>query len=190
MPDDLGSLTAAVAAGDSAAIAAFYRARLDWLYAEARRFTGRDESFCLDVVQEATLRIVRCLRRVESEPRLRAWLQLVVKTTAYDLLKRERRQASHVRELSRVVGDEALVVRGSSAGGEGSIDDADRSQWLAEQLAKLDPQIVRLIELRYHSGWTLRRIAEHLGLSVGTIDGRLRRALQELRENATEMDDA
>src|SRR5262245_29357102 len=39
-------LTAALAAGDEEAVESFYRQYFDWLYAQARRFSGgRDESF-------------------------------------------------------------------------------------------------------------------------------------------------
>ena len=58
--------------------------------------------------------------------------------------------------------------------------------WLREQIAAFDPALVRLIELRYQRGWTLARVAESVGVSIGTIDGRLRRALRDLRRRATE----
>ena len=56
------AMTSAMAAGDGGAVEAFYRRYFDRLYAEARRATRRDESFCLDVVQESVLRIVRTVR--------------------------------------------------------------------------------------------------------------------------------
>ena len=43
-----------------------------------------------------------------------------------------------------------------------------------------------MIELRFEQRWTLGRIGTLFGLSIGTIDGRLRRALKELRDRATE----
>src|SRR5689334_17106086 len=77
------AMTSAMAAGDGGAVESFYRRYFDRLYAEARRATRRDESFCLDVVQEAVLRIVRTVRGARSEIQLVAWLRLVVRTTAY-----------------------------------------------------------------------------------------------------------
>jgi RNA polymerase sigma factor (sigma-70 family) len=170
-------LTAGMAAGETAAIDEFYRTYFSWLYREARHITGRDESFCLDVVQDATLRIVRCIKPVESQGRLKAWLRLVIKTAAYDLLRAERRHARHLAAA-------AMAPRGAAPP-----EEAGRSAWLAEQLAALDPQLVTLIELRYREGWTLHKIAEHLGLSIGTIDGRLRRALGRLQQSQGEHPD-
>ena len=174
--DETHRLTAAMAAGDAAAVDAFCRHYGTRLYALARQASRRDESFCLDVVQEATLRIVRTIRPVDAEPQLLAWLRLVVRTTALDLLRRERRRAA--RENNAVFSTAAI----------GSADD-ERLCWLQAQIARFDPELVRIVEWRYDHGWTLRRIAEGLGLSVGTVDGRLRRALAGLRERATEVFD-
>ena len=45
---------------------------------------------------------------------------------------------------------------------------------------------MEIIELRFHNRWTLARIAGKLGISIGTLDGRLRRALRQLRNRARE----
>jgi RNA polymerase sigma-70 factor (ECF subfamily) len=170
-------LTAAMAAGDEQAIEAFYRDYFAWLYQKARRATGRDEAFCLDVVQESVLRILRCVKPIEGEGPFRAWLRLVVQSTAYDLLKSESRRTR--REAVALV----------SSGGDsppGPLEYAEQIAWLRHQLAAMDPEICRMIDLRFHKSWTLARIARLLGLSVGTIDGRLRRAVGRLRELARE----
>ena len=56
--------------------------------------------------------------------------------------------------------------------------------WVREQIVRLDPEIANMIEMRFEKRWTLARVAEALGLSVGTVDGRLRRALKALRDAA------
>jgi RNA polymerase sigma factor (sigma-70 family) len=188
--DDGGTLklTAAMAAGDQDAVARFYGRYFDWLYAQARRATRRDEAFCLDVVQDAVLRIVRTVRSAKSAGQFHAWMRLVVRTTALDKLRGEN---------SRIRRETAVVAMRASDGGMSHddappFDDSDlaQRQWLADQIRQCDPRIVQLIELRYEKNWTLRRIATFLGLSVGTIDGRLRRAINDLRLRAMkEFDD-
>ena len=97
MPDlgdqQTAELTAGMASGDRSAVETFYRRYFDLLYAEARRATRRDEAFCLDVVQEGVLRIIRSVRRVASEAQLATWLRLVIRTTAFDMLRNEARFA-------------------------------------------------------------------------------------------------
>lgn len=188
MPDDIVQLTAAAARGEERAVAAFYRRYFDLLYRQARQISRRDESFCLDVVQDVMLRIIRTLRPVASEAQLAAWLKLVVQSVVYDALRRERRRAQ--REAARAMrpSDEAAHSRIPSARAEngsphaGGLD--ERLSWLRGELVRLDPELVRLIELRFLHGWTLARMAGALGLTTGAIDGRLRRALGRLRQAA------
>jgi RNA polymerase sigma factor (sigma-70 family) len=174
-PNQTAVLTAGMAAGDPASIERFYRSHFDRLYREARRSTGRDEAFCLDVVQESVLRIVRTVRAVADEARLAAWLKLVVRTTAYDMLRREHRRQRHESLAA------APPVRNRQV-----VDDEPRLAWLRRQITSMDPKLARMIELRFAQRWTLLRIGLLFGLSAGTIDGRLRRALEHLRALAKE----
>src|SRR5690242_20301376 len=108
MFDTVTELTAGMAAGNSRAVEVFYRRYFDIMYAYARQMTRRDESTCLDVVQEAVLRVVRTVRRVESERQFRAWLRLVTQTSALDMLKsesRRRRRESAVAVGAGIVND-------------------------------------------------------------------------------------
>lgn len=176
-PDMTAALTAAMAAGDERAVEQFYRAYFQHLYALARKLTWRDESFCLDIVQDAVLRIIRTIKPVDSQAQLLAWLRLVVQTTAYDHLRLERRRVQHEAQM--------VELRSCDDFPYGLWDD-DQQQWLKQRLEEFDPQLVQMIELRYQRRWTLKRIGEMFGLSVGTIDGRLRRAIQQLRQRAAE----
>jgi RNA polymerase sigma-70 factor, ECF subfamily len=173
MPQSASELSSAMAAGDARAIGAFCRDYFDRMYRYARQATRGDEATCLDIVQDAMLRIVRTVRRVESEPQLIAWVRLVVRTTAYDYLKRESRR--RVRE--------SLATVGATSDRESDVD-AEQLAWLRDQLSRLDPQLVKIIELRYEKRWTLSRIATAMGLKTGAVDGRLRRAIRELRSKA------
>ena len=170
-------LTAAMATGDGAATDAFYRQWFPFLLATARRTTRRDEAFCLDVVQDATLRIVRTVRPAHSDRQVRAWVRLVVQTTALDLLKRERRRSGH----------EAAVAVVPAAADRSADPDDERIEWIRERVHRFDPELVRIVEWRYVRGWTLQEVAERLGLTVGTVNGRLQRALAQLRERAAEV---
>lgn len=170
-----------MAAGDERAIEAFYRRYFDWLYSQARRLCRRDEAICLDVVQEAVLKIIRSIKQVESEQTLLAWMKLVVQTTVLDLWKQEARRKTR----------EAVVAahRSESETAPDAIDpdeQATQMAWLRGEIARLDPVLVEMIEMRFEKQWTLVRIGQWFGLSAGTIDGRLKRALKQLRQKATD----
>lgn len=174
--DDAARLTAAIAAGDPDALARFYEAWFDRMVAIARRASGRDESFCLDVVQESFMKMIRKMRRIESGEALAVWVRRVVTRTAYDMLRAERRR----------VGREERRVREISSGDTSAPPDAGRLRWLERELASLDHEEAEMMLARYRFGWTLRAIGARFGLSVGAVDGRLTRIVAGIRERARE----
>ena len=194
MPDEIEKLTAAMSRGDRTAVGAFYERYFDLLLRLARSATagrrGADEHLCLDVVHDVVLKVVRTIRPViGGEGQLVAWLQLVVRSVAYDLLRREQRRSARERPPRE--------YSPAPAGGPAAREDAhshptgaelaEQLAWLRDELRRLDPRIVELIELRYTQRWTLAAIGARLGVSAGTVDGRLRRALVRVRERAREV---
>ncbi|MFT3784666.1 MAG: sigma-70 family RNA polymerase sigma factor [Tepidisphaeraceae bacterium] len=167
--DPVPELSRAMARGDRAAFDRFYRAYFDWMYRVAAACTKRDESFCLDVVQDAVVRVVKSIQPMQSEAHLKNWLRLVVRTCALDRLRSEQRRIARNRAIRR-----ADLMPSESL---------DHVELLAHVLSKLDPQLVRLIELRYAQGFTLARLATMFGSTTGAIDGRLKRAITRLRED-------
>ena len=176
--DGIDKLTADMAAGDANAVAAFYERYFDRLLAQAKRACGRDESFCLDVVQDSMLRIIRAIKRVETERALNAWLKIVVQSTAFDLLRQEHRR---VQRETASVGSRVGWIESPL---HPASDDEAQIDWLRQEIAGLDPRLAQMIELRYDQKWTLARIGQKLGFSAGAIDGRLRRVLSDLRKRA------
>lgn len=174
MDDPTRQLTGAIASGDTGAFARFYRRWVDQMYAEAHRVTGRDESFCLDVVHDAMMRVMRSIRPMDSEPALWGWLRLVVRSCALDHLRREARRRKRERA------DVGMTQP------EPRDDLEERLAWLHAELADLDEREAALLTMRHRFGWTLRQIAQSAGLKPGAVDGRLRRTLDALRRRAQE----
>jgi RNA polymerase sigma factor (sigma-70 family) len=186
VPDETEQLTAAMSRGDRRAVAAFYERYFDLLVRCARGATrlakrADAEDLCLDVVHDAVLRVVRTIRPVAGgEGQLVAWLNVVVKSAAYDRLRQQQRR-SH-REQKH-----AGPSQGDASHAGNGAELAEQLAWLRDELGRLDPKLVELIELRYSRGWTLHAIAERLGLSAGTVDGRIRRTLEKMRLRGEEV---
>ena len=106
-------VTSAIARGGMAAFDEFYAEWFDFAYETARHVTGRDEAMCLDIVQEAMLRVARTIRPMRTEDDVRRWLVRVVHTTALDELRRERRRRG--RERVRAI-QKRLADRGYYSG--------------------------------------------------------------------------
>jgi len=60
--DDARRITGAIASGDGEAFARLYEDRFDFMYALVRRRTGLDGAACLDIVQEAMMKVVRGMK--------------------------------------------------------------------------------------------------------------------------------
>lgn len=177
-PEPTAPLTGAVGRGDAAAFAAFYEAWFGRVYAAARALTKRDEAFCLDVVQEAMLRVARKMRAMETERDVERWMNRVVHTTALDLLRREARRTRRER------------AHGSAPAGNAGSEDAaeltERIAWLRARISELPREDAALLGLRVMRGRTLESAGAAVGVSGDAAHGRVRRAVARLRAIAKE----
>jgi RNA polymerase sigma-70 factor (ECF subfamily) len=112
-----------------------------------------------------------------SRGRFSSWLLSVTRFAAIDRLRREGRRP---RQAEITVGDqdeaaalERLLPTDHAAW--------ERGQHLRLVLAQLPPDQRQIIELAYFGGLTHSELAEHLGLPLGTVKGRLRLGLEKLR---------
>ena len=173
-------LTQGVAVGDPAAIEAFYRRYFELMYREARCCIGADESTGLDLVQEAMLKMLRSIRPLSTDQELRHWTCKLVRSVAID----------HVRKSSRRLRREIRWAPSEEL--ESRMQDFEMQQarliWLEDTINKMDGSSSQLLRWRFFQGWTLRRIAETLGLKVGAVDGRIQRLVGQLREQAERFD--
>jgi len=172
-------MTAALARGDAAVFDGFYRAWFPRLFALARRATGRDEAFALDVVQDAFVRIIRSPRVCPTEGELAAWLRTCVLSASVDRLRTDARRQARER---------ADAGRNTEAATADPTEAAERLAWLADRLAELTVSDHDLIRLRFDVQRSLAEIAAESkgGTTWGSVQGRLRRTLDRLRLAASE----
>lgn len=144
----------------------------------ARSITGRDESFCLDVVQECMMRVIRSMPALPDEPSVTAWMGRATFTTAVDALRSERRRASRER---------AVVEKRSARVDDTSDRHADeRFEWIRRRLAELPAADRELVLSRFERGDTLRTIGDAHGISGNAVHGRIYRVVHRLRKAAKE----
>jgi RNA polymerase sigma factor (sigma-70 family) len=163
-------VSAGVAKGDSAALEALYRAWFARAFGLARGWTRRDEAFCLDVVQEAMLRAIRSLAAVPTGAALDGWMTTAVRSASVDALRREGRRLARERvHAQRRATNEDKPER----------DDLDD---VLAALDELDPAEARLLRLRFERDLSLRAAAKYTGSTLGSVHGRIRRAVARLRK--------
>jgi RNA polymerase sigma-70 factor (ECF subfamily) len=138
------------------------------------RYRGAVERVCRSIVrrsaedcaQEAFLRIWQRARMFD--PRrgsAAAWLLTVTRNVAYNLCTKKEPEPRELATAGAEADDPA-----------GSVD----AFWLDAGLARLEPHQRQVIELAYFADLSQTRIAERLGVPLGTVKSRTRRGLNRL----------
>jgi len=157
------ALIQAAKRGDAGAIEDLYRRHWKPAYRAAYLVT-RDAHAAEDIAQEAFLQAIRVLDRFDRARPFAPWLHRIVTNRALDWARAHalRRPAVQVHEPV------APAAR------------SDLSDDLAEAIGRLAPDQRAVVVLRYLLEHTPGEIAEMLDLPRGTVNSRLRRALDEL----------
>jgi len=122
-----------------------------------------------DVVQETFVGAFRSLRSFEGRSSLKTWLiQILVRQAA-------RRRQARARGQALPLDKAAPAARGPEEGLDARMD-------LLGALESLAPEQREVIALRELEGMTYEEMAEALGAPRGTVESRLHRARQALRE--------
>jgi RNA polymerase sigma factor (sigma-70 family) len=174
VPQTIRAQTSAIASGDADAMSAFYERWFDFVFAEARQLSRRDEAFCLDMVQDTMMRVIRSMKTLENEAAVIQWLRKTVRSCCIDRVRRELRQAKRERALADGQRDAEPSAQ------------ADHIAWLAHELELLNPEAANLLHMRFGLGWTLQRIGTAIGVKTGAVDGRINRILTALRARSRE----
>ena len=141
--------------------------RLHWARAYRAAFlVSRDAAAAEDIVQESFLAAIRALDRFDRRRPFGPWLHRIVVNRAIDWTRaRQMRVEAELAESLAAPADEAPL--------DGT---------LLAALAALPPDHRAVIVLRHLLEYTPGEIAELLGLPRGTVNSRLRRGLDLLKE--------
>lgn len=169
--------TAGVCRGDGKCLESVYRAWFDRAYSQARATTRRDESFCLDAVQDAMVRVAQSMRPLASRAALDAWMTATVRSACIDALRREKRRLVRERTTGRPGG-------GTGNGAGARAEEGEALAWTIDQLDKLDAESAALLRARYAEGRTLAQTGQETGQTGAAAHGKVRRLLAKLAETA------
>jgi RNA polymerase sigma-70 factor, ECF subfamily len=157
------ALIQAAQRGDPGAIEDLYRRHWRPAY-RAAYLVARDAHAAEDIAQEAFLQAIRVLDRFDRARPFAPWLHRIVTNRALDWAR------AHALRRPVEATSEAVAPEVRS----------DLSDDLAEAIGRLAPDQRAVVVLRYLLEHTPGEIAEMLDLPRGTVNSRLRRALDEL----------
>lgn len=158
------------------AMRALYRSYGGELYGFALNALG-DRGAAEEVVQEVFLRAWRHAARYDAErAAVRTWLYQISRNAIIDA----RRRAAVRPGLS-------LHEPAEDADAGASLERAMLGWQVAAALERLTPEHRQMIRMAQFRGLTMREIAEHTGLPIGTVKSRTWYALRSLRLVLEEM---
>jgi RNA polymerase sigma-70 factor (ECF subfamily) len=181
-PSD-GELVARAWSGHADALEELARRHRNSAYLLALQLLGnRDDA--LDVAQEAMLRFLSTLGRIEPGRAVRPWLLAIVRNQARDLWRRQR-----VRRAESIEADPDGLVSQVVDAGPGPEEEARRAElrrrvWRA--IASLSPEHREIVVLRDFHGLSYDELAHAIGIPIGTVMSRLHAARQRLRARLIE----
>lgn len=156
-------------AGDQLAFDDLYRRYFARVYRFCLRRVG-DRHEAEELTQEAFARAYRALPSLQGERRFYPWISVIAQRLCLDShRRRSRMEVSDTIDLGAVDGDQERIV------------DASDAQLLNLAFDRLAASHREVLKLREQEGWSYQRIAEFLGVTLGTVEARLFRARQALR---------
>ena len=174
-----------LSAGDRGAFDDLYRRYSPTAYGIAYRLTGQ-RLLAQDVVHDAFLALWRAPEAFDAaRGAFRSFFRSLVHHRAVDTIRREERlraRQERAANLEPVAGEDPA---------ESVADDdfvARRRLEVREALERLSPEQRQVLEMAYFTGMTQVRIAEELGIPLGTVKTRTFAALRKLR-SALETED-
>lgn len=133
----------------------------------ARRYMAREKAGqtlqATALVNEAYLRLMK--EKAQAWKNRAHFCAIAANAMREILVERARARAASKRGGSRV----RVSLDNAIAGGEAASIDMLAMNEALERLAGLDPQLARLVELRFFGGLTIEEAAEVLGVSSATI---------------------
>lgn len=161
--------------------------QLDWgsIFESHRRWLATivrarlaDPEAQADVLQDVALAVISQANRPESPDKIAPWLYRI---TLRKIVNHHRATGRRRRLMESAAKNHQ--VDDSSIGNEPGawLLQKETVTSIQESLAKLQPQDRQLLLLKYTEGWSYEQLAQHLGVSVKTIEYRLLRARNSLR---------
>jgi RNA polymerase sigma-70 factor (ECF subfamily) len=159
----------AAQSGSEQALEHLYRRHWPWAH-RAAYLVVHDAAAAEDIAQEAFLSAIRSLDRFDRRRPFGPWLNRIVVNRAIDWARS--------RSLRRETAADPDIDGGGASDAE--MTSSVYSDDLVAALRQLSPEHRAVVVLRYLLDYTPGEIAKALGLPRGTVNSRLRRALDRL----------
>lgn len=145
-----------------------------------QRMVGRDAD---DLVQDIFLQVYRALPEFRGDASVATWLYRIATNRCLDHLRRHRRTQARVISLDERTQESASDLAAlAQTSPEATTEARDLNREVRRCLLALPVELRTVVVLRDLEGLEYREIAAVLGLPLGTVQSRLHRARNLLKE--------
>ncbi len=167
-----------MAVGSEQALGELFDATLSKVYGVAVRIVG-DSSLAEEIVSSAYHEAWKNASRYErARGRPITWLLTICRNRALDEVRRESSATRTVEAAASMDTPEQV------AGPDALLEATETGHAVRDLLTEISPDDRQLIALAYFRGLSQQQIADYVGLPLGTVKSRMRRALTRLGEAA------
>ena len=171
---DLAALTTRMVQGDEPAWRAFHDGYFHRLLRYLLVLTGGREEAAREALQLTLVRVVRHIRRFDSDAVFWSWLTVLARSSLVD---EERKRKRYFGLLDRFFAGADRDDLAPSRDADGSL-----LALLERNLAGLEPEERGLLERKYFDGLAVKDIAREQQTTEKTIDSRLVRLRRKLKD--------
>ena len=165
-------LTAQMARGDDYAFREFYDHYFNRLLGYLLVLTRGHEDSAREAIQSAMLRVVKHIRRFDSEQTFWSWLTVLARTALVD---QERKRHRYNAALERFAHEDASAA------------ESHLLECLRQSVSVLPKEDLVLIERKYFEEHSVAQIASSMDTTEKAIESRLTRIRQKLKKQTLEL---
>lgn len=177
--EDDRELMAGIARRDEAALQELFRRYRSLVYSLSRRILGQDHD-AADVTADVFWELwQRPERYSPSKSAPSTYITMLTRCRAIDRKRKLAREQPHA--ILDWLAEEPPMGSQSNAGPSDELALAEQRQLVQRAIGTLDARHREAIELAFFDGMTHQETAEKTGVPLGTIKGRIRRALEQIR---------
>lgn len=144
-----------------------------------------DRQAAEDVLQEVALAAIAQTSRPTDPAKIAPWLYRIALRKVINHHRSTGRRKKLVNNA--IAAGRALEHSTEPNPGEWLLK-AERQKNVAEVLEQLEPQDRQILLLKYTEGWGYQDLADHLGISIKTVEYRLLKARRALRAKVSEFE--
>ena len=143
-----------------------------------------DHQAAEDVLQEVALAAIRQSSKPTDPAKVAPWLYRIA---LRKVINHHRSSGRRRKLIDSAIATGKAVDQAQEPGPGEWLMQVESRQKVAEMMNRLDPQDRQILMLKYTEGWGYQELAEHLGITIKTVEYRLVKARRALRAHLNEV---